>query len=146
MATALVTLTWCDKHLAEKDEEVPAVPMPEWSGLNVDLCEKCAEPILVARALYTDYGSKGQRTPKPPRRRNARAAVATPEAATDPPHVCPECGNTLGFRHTLVQHVRNVHGKYLLEMEGKPLPYECDTCGRRVPTPGALALHQKAHQ
>ena len=32
MATAMVTLTWCDWHLTEKDEEVPATAQPEFEG------------------------------------------------------------------------------------------------------------------
>lgn len=165
MATALVTLIWCDWHLAEKDEEVPATEMPPFGdGLRLDLCKECAEPVLAVHALYERFGSKGDRTPKPPR--NLRAALArqgktstqkdaraiaegapTTSRGLAALHPCPapDCDSVLGSRQSLAAHARNTHHSSLPVLEGKPTPYACDQpdCGKAFASPQGLALHRK---
>ncbi len=162
MATALVTLTWCDQHLAEKDEEIPATTMPPWAdGLSVDLCDECAAPVLAARALAEHYGSKTDRTPKPPKRVRAAArrnGASTAERPADwdgratrsgkpALYGCPKCDGGFASRQSLAAHARNVHDLTLGELEGKATPHKCSEpgCGRAFTTPQGLALHERAH-
>lgn len=147
MAIALITLTWCDRHLADKDEEVPAEPMPVLDGYGLDLCSECAAPILEVLAAYEKYGSKGDRTPRPPRkikRPTPAKAVAAASAPMSDSHVCPECEGSYASRQSLASHTRNVHDKSLAELEGRPTPYHC-SCGKNFAAPPGLALHVKKH-
>jgi len=149
VATALVTLTWCDRHLSDKDEEVPATPMPDVQGYGLDLCEECAEPLLAQLALYQRYGAKGDRTPKPSKRTAAAVAAAAPvettRAGKPAAHTCPGCQHLFTSRASLAAHARKDHGKSLPELEGKPVPFKCDQrgCGRAFASVQAIALHRK---
>jgi hypothetical protein len=155
VAIALITLTWCDRHLSEKDEEVPAGPMPAWAdGLNVDLCPECAAPYVEARKLAEEYGSKGDRTSSPQKRTRAKTAAPAPaptgkvtSRGLPATHICPakDCGAGLSSRPSLAAHARQTHKTSLPALEGKPATYKCDQrgCGRAFSSPQAIALHRK---
>lgn len=141
MATAMVTLRWCDKHLTEKDEEVPADPMPAWAdGWQVDLCTECAGPIIAARELTETYGAKGERTPQMVKRPKVR-----PDQASYP---CPAegCGSVLSNRSSLGAHARQKHGVTIGELEGRELTHTCPDCGQGFTTPQGVAVHARKHQ
>ena len=137
MAIALIQLTWCDRHLQEKNEEVPAEPMPDWGGFNLDLCADCRAPIDEAMALYTEYGSKGKRTKAP--KAVARVIPSDPQPGD---HRCPQPGcEGLSFatRESLGAHGRQLHNMSIGELLGLPLPFTCDECGRKFSSPQGVA-------
>ena len=148
MATAMVTLTWCDRHLTDTDEEVPGDAMPPWAdGLAVDLCPECAAPVLAARELAEHYGAIGKRTPEVVKGR--RPLVPSSRADAQPVAgglACPDCGAKLSNRQSLGSHARNIHGKSLGELEGKPLNYVCPTCQQGFTTPQGVAVHARVHE
>src|SRR5262245_40650659 len=142
MAKALITLTWCDRHLTEKDEEVPAEPMPEWADKwQVDLCAECAVVVLEARALYEQYGAKGKRTAEV----TTKPVPRRPDQAADGPYTCPQkgCGSVLVNKQSLGAHARQTHGMTVGELLGQPLKFKCD-CGRGFTTGQGLAAHQRS--
>jgi C2H2 type zinc finger protein len=146
MAKALITLTWCDRHLTEKDEEVPAEPMPEWAdGWGVDLCAECATPVHEVMALYQRYGAKGKRTPQ----MTTRPAPKRPDRQTEGPFTCPQegCGAVLATRGSLGAHGRQIHGVSLGELLGQPLNHKCPEkgCGKAFSTGHGLAVHMRSH-
>lgn len=147
----MVTLTWCDRHLIEKDEEVPASSMPEIQGANLDLCDDCAGPLMEALALYEQYGSKGKRTPKlaTVRKRAEAAAAAVPAKARPVPGglACPDpdCDSVLTNRQSLGAHARQIHSKTLGELEGKPIAHVCPDCGAGFTTNQGITLHARKH-
>lgn len=149
MATAMVTLTWCDRHLSDKDEEVPATAMPEIQGAQLDLCDDCAAPLMEALALYEAYGSKGQRTPK---LASVRKRAAAPRARADSVPAagglpCPKalCDSVLRNRASLGAHARQNHGMTLGQLEGKPVAFTCETCGAGFTTKQGIKLHERKH-
>lgn len=146
----MVTLTWCDRHLADKDEQVPASAMPEIQGAQLDLCDDCAAPLLEVLALYETYGSKGQRTPKLASvRKRAAAAPGKPASAQPVPGglPCPKalCDSVLVDRASLGAHARQTHGVTLGELEGRPVTHTCEECGRGFTTLQGISLHQRKH-
>jgi hypothetical protein len=153
MATAMVTLTWCDWHLTEKDTEEPAQRYT-WGDLTVDLCEDCAAPIAQALALFTDYGAKGKRTPqlaavrRRARKASPQATAPTPSVkAADGTYACPDpgCDSVLKSRQSLGAHARQIHGKSLGELEGRPITHTCDECGAGFTTLQGITLHERKH-
>jgi len=139
MAKAMITLTWCDKHLTDKDEEVPAEQF-EWNGRHVDLCGDCATPLLEVQAIFTEYGSTGKRTPTM-QTRTVQKAVAGNRVSD--PQGCPICGKTYKNRDTLGTHAREQHGKTLAEIDGKPLDHKCRWCDKAYATGQGLSLHER---
>lgn len=141
MARAMITLTWCDWCLTEKDLETPATAMPELDGFQVDLCEEHAAPFREARQLAEHYGSKGKRTPS----LATPAKVSAREALGIDPLRCPvpDCGDEKGFsgRQSLSTHVRQTHGISLGEAEGKPIVARCEEHDRGFTTQAGYALH-----
>lgn len=142
MAKALITLTWCDRHLTDKDEEVPASPMPEMQGWNLDLCSDCSAPLLESLALYERYGAKGKRTPQ----MTTRPVPKRPDKGAEGPFPCPAegCGSVLANRDSLGSHVRQIHGKSVGELEGQPLDHQCPDCDRAFTTAVGLSGHVRA--
>jgi hypothetical protein len=137
----MVTLTWCDQCLAEKDEEVQAASMPPYDGMQVDLCSEHAAPVMAARNVYATYGSTGSRhTLRPSTVQKAgKAGAAT----------CPQagCGAVLNGRQSLAAHARQIHGMTIGQLEGKAITHPCTypDCDRGFTSPQALALHERAH-
>lgn len=153
MATAMVTLTWCDRHLTDKDEEVPGSSMPPVNGAQLDLCDECALPLMEALALYERYGSKGKRTPQLAAVKRRAAAPQKPARPDQTPVEgglpCPQpdCESVLKNRSSLGAHARQDHGVTLGELEGKPITHTCDVkgCGKGFTTLQGFTLHQRKH-
>lgn len=130
MAKEQVILTWCDRHLSEKDEQVKGDTYT-WGKQNVDLCEECAGPLVEARQLFDTFGAVGSRT-KAPKKQSGEVD----------PHTCPVCGMVAKNRSALGSHGRSQHSMSIGEMEGKELPYTCDVCQRGFSTPQGAAAHR----
>lgn len=142
----MVTLTWCDWHLTEKDEEVPATAMPEFEGMGLDLCEPCAGQVAAMRAFYELYGSKGSRTMRVPRSKlQVAAAGAMVEKRGQVLCPSPGCGKTYKNRGSLGAHVRQDHATTLPLLEGKPATEVCETCGQKFASKQAIGMHQRKH-
>ena len=135
MAREMVTLTWCDFHLTEHDEEVEASHFT-WDELEVDLCPECAAPLAAAQLMFEKYGSKGPRTMAPP---GSKALGSYPCPA-------PGCGSVLVNRPSLGAHARQMHGVTLGELEGKPIAHTCEECGRGFTTLQGIRLHLRKHR
>jgi len=135
----MITLTWCDRHLQDKDEEVPAEQF-HWGNQHVDLCEECAGPVLEAAELFTKYGSDGKRTP-PPQIRTVKKAQA---AQKDERATCPECGREYLNRGSLGSHARQIHGKSLGALTGSELTHKCRWCDAGYTTGQGQSLHERA--
>ena len=132
MATAMLTVRYCDRCLTEKDEQVPADAMPDVQGMNLDLCAEHAAPLMEALAVYERYGAKGDRTMRAPlqltpsgKRRRGQGDLT-----------CPGCGRT-GYlnRGSLSAHVRQTHDTSLSVLEGRPADVVCDDCGQTSSPP-----------
>ena len=153
MAKAMVTLTWCDRCLTDNDTETPARPMPEVQGMNLDLCDGCAAPLLEALAMYERYGARGKRTPTLAAVTKRKAAAKPGKDATVVPanavetFICPDagCGAVLGSRQSLGAHARQIHHVTLGELEGKPIIETCAECGAGFTTHQGITLHQRKH-
>jgi hypothetical protein len=142
MATELRTLTWCDVHQQEKDEQEPG-HCYEIGGRQVDLCNECAGPFLAAAQLAAEYGRK-------PRRSHRAKTEEKPADLVSPvdPLVCPECGKgPYVHLQSLSSHARAAHGMSRAQILGKETPYTCSQrgCGRVFSTPQGLALHERSH-
>ena len=138
MATELITLTYCDIHLQDKDEQVPGQAYPgfEGSGQSIDLCEECAQVRIAVQVMYDTYGAKGKRTQRPQRQSKAGdpGAISCPR---------PDCDGTAKNQDSLASHARHVHGVSLAQLMGKPTPFACEVegCGRAFSTPAGLGRH-----
>lgn len=133
MAKAMITLTWCDYCLTEKDLEIPAQEF-QVGGFQVDLCEEHALPLVESQKLAETYGSKGKRTPT--------LAGPPPTARVDQlPCPVPGCGKAYGGRASLGAHVRAAHGITVGEAEGKPIVARCEEHNQGFTTQAGYALH-----
>lgn len=139
MAKAMVTLTFCDVCLAEKDLEVTGQAY-ELGGYGVDLCPEHALPLVESTTLAQTYGSKGKRTPTIAMPRHTASQALGAEGTPCP---IPDCGSVLGGRQSLGAHVRQQHGMTLGEAEGKPILATCETCGARFTTQHGHTLHMR---
>jgi len=139
MAKAMITLTWCDYCLTEKDLEIPAQGF-QVGDFQVDLCEEHALPLLESQKLAETYGSKGKRTPTlagPPPKPTAREALGIDPLACP----VPGCGKSFGGRQSLGAHTRTEHGISLGEAEGKPIVARCEEHSQGFTTQAGYALH-----
>jgi hypothetical protein len=136
----MVTLTWCDVHLTEHDEERPAHPFT-WDEYQLDLCEECLPTIAAARIMFEKYGSKGPRTLAP-------SAVVRKGKQPGGLLSCPapDCGSVLGNRASLGAHARQIHGMTLGELEGRPVAHTCEECGQGFTTYQGITLHTRKHE
>lgn len=130
MAKELVTLTWCDLHLAEKDEQVEATTWHLGKG-QVDLCAECAQPFQDAQALVDSYGAVGKRT-------RTKGKQSGPED----PQTCPVCGKVAKNRDSLASHGRHIHKMNLGELLGDKQDYACPVCGKKFSTPQGAGAHR----
>jgi hypothetical protein len=139
MATAMITLTFCDVCLSEKDLEVPGQAYDQ-GGYQIDACDEHSAPLVEAQKLAEAYGSKGKRTPtiSVPRMTGSQAVGAEGMACP-----VPGCGSVLTGRQSLGAHVRQQHGMTLGEAEGRPIVATCEICGAKFTTQNGHTLHTR---
>ena len=135
MADKIITQRLCDFCQAddiERDGERRALRL-DADAYEVDVCKSHAKPLDdLAETLATLARKVPARVPRP--------AISKGE-----PETCPACQLVLSNVRSLAAHTRVVHGVTLAELEGKPVPFVCDTCGKRFSRNNGLIMHQRAH-
>lgn len=143
MAQQIITRLLCDYCLADDIETTEDVVNEPVTVLGVeyetDVCKSHREPIAALAALLDEHARRvgGRRRPN-------GSAAALPTAPSER-MACPSCGRTYRGRGSLAGHVRTEHGASLAELEGLPLPYSCDVCGRNFAKPQGLGAHKRFH-
>lgn len=142
MATQIEVTKWCDVHLYEHNENVPAetiaLPVPG-TVRTVELCTECEERILgPVRKIYDEYGAKpdARNTPLPSRGGKA-------------PAVCPECGSQHPDVSLMRAHVKRIHkdkAADILDLHGKGYVCTQEGCDFEAIRPQGLGAHlRQAH-
>lgn len=157
MTRKILVLTHCDACLHENRETDG-----EEIDLGIDSAPKrialCAEHRLSLIApldvLLQEYGYAPEANGAKP-----TGAKRGPKPRMDNPDgevwKCPECGNTLGYRKSMVAHVHNVHGidheaiyerwPHMAPRDRRTMtPQDCPECGRRIGSRAGLSAHVRA--
>jgi hypothetical protein len=140
VATEIRTDRWCDWHLTERDEKVPAeavtlaltVSGDQPGTWHVDLCADCLGPFLNVAEVARDYGAD----------RPSLNGTPTPTPAADEPRPCPICGKRPKF---LRSHLRNIHDMTMAAVfpDEYPDARPCEDCGEPFVDLRALTQHRR---
>lgn len=145
---AKTIVTFCDRHLGDHDEEVPAVALRVAFGdsapVEIDLCEECRKELVDPLADF--LSEHGQPTVRP---KNAAGRTPCP---------VPGCGASYKQNKGLKNHLATVHADAVQDgmVAGNPVPigadpqaegqYACPDCERSFLTPQGVGAHRsRAH-
>lgn len=121
-------MRWCDaKHGDDERERIHAqhevvVAMDRAKPLMIDLCDdhymQIVDPL---RVLLDERGAPADQPQTPQARSNAGRKVDVPSVKLPAPP-CPVCGTQSPTRGALGQHLKQKHGKGLLDFPELALP------------------------